>query len=170
MKTEKFADLYVQYEKDIKNILEDMEIFDMDILHDTYIALFEHAEKKNRINNFKNAYVAFYVTRYLRHLERESYFEAYDDEQFYRLNIADESDLEYREQIGRRIDKIIRYYSEHPQPGERCHRQSVKVLRQFRQGLTEREISNKVKISHQAVHQSLERTIERLKACQEMAI
>ena len=77
---------------------------------------------------------------------------------------TDDSDLAYREQVGKRVDSLIRYYATHPQPGERNHRRACKILRLYRQGLTEVEISNKLKISQPTVHQHLERIIERLKA------
>ena len=170
MTGQEFGEKYLQYEQDIKNVLESMEIYDEDLLHDTYIALYEYAEKKNRIRNFVNTFVDFYMKRYLRREEYESNYETYDDEQMYRMNIEDESDLEYREEICKRVDRLIRQFSTHRQKGERSHERAVKVLRLYRQGLTEREISHKVKISQSAVHQSLERTVERIKAYQEMAI
>ena len=75
----------------------------------------------------------------------------------------DASDLAYREQVGRRVDSLLRYYATHPQPGERNHKRTLKILRLYCQGLTEQEISDKLKISQQAVNQSLARSIERLK-------
>jgi DNA-binding NarL/FixJ family response regulator len=47
--------------------------------------------------------------------------------------------------------------------GERNHKRACKILRLYCQGLTEDEISDKLKISQQAVNQSLARSIERLK-------
>ena len=169
MTGQEFGELYLRYEENIKKVLNRLEIFDNDLLHDTYIALYEYAEKKIRICHFVNTFVDFYIKRHLRREEHESNFEAYDDEQLYRLDVADESDLEYREQVGKRVDSLIRHYAAHPQPGERNHRRTCKILRLYRQGLTEREISNKLKISHQTVHQYIERAIRRLKDCQKMA-
>ena len=158
-----FGEAYVANMASIKQTLENLNIYDMDLLHDTYIALYEYAEQKHWIRNFKNAFVDFYWKRFLRLEVHEAKFDAYDDEQMHNLNVPDESDLEYREQIGRRVDRLIRYYCEHPQPGEREHKRNCQILRLYRQGLTEREISHKLKISQQAVNQSLKRTIERLK-------
>ncbi len=169
MTGQEFGEKYLQYEDNIKKVLKSREIYDEDLLHDTYIALYEYAETKNWIRNFVNTFVDFYMKRYMRREEYESNYDAYDDEQMYHLEIEDESDLDYREEIGKRVDKLIRYYSEHRQKGERNHRRATKILRLYRQGLTEREISNKLKISHQAIHQSLEHTIESLKGCQKMA-
>ena len=70
----------------------------------------------------------------------------------------------YREQVGRRVDSLLRYYAAHPQPGERNHKRTLKILRLYCQGLTEQEISDKLKISQPTVHQYLARAIERLKA------
>jgi len=163
MTGEKYGETYLRKEKDIKNVLESLEIYDVDLLHDTYIAVYEYAEKKIRIRNFVNTFVDFYWKRCLRRREYESNYEAYDDEHMYNLDVQDESDLEYREEIGQRVDKIIRYFSEHRQSGERNHERAVKILRLYRQGLTECEISNKVKITQSAVSQCLSRTIKRLK-------
>ena len=68
------------------------------------------------------------------------------------------------EQVGRRVDRLLRYYATHPQPGERNHKRTLKILRLYCQGLTEQEISDKLKISQPTVHQYLARAIERLKA------
>lgn len=169
MTGQEFGEKYLQYEENIKKVLMSREIYDEDLLHDTYIALYEYAQTKNWIRNFVNTFVDFYMKRYMRREEYESNYDAYDDEQMYRLEIEDESDLDYREEVGKRVDKLIRYYSEHRQKGEHNHKRATKILRLYRQGCTEREISNKLKISQSAVHQLLEHAVERLKTYQKMA-
>jgi DNA-binding NarL/FixJ family response regulator len=163
MTEEEFGKAYLTNMDSIKKSLENLEIYDKDLLHDTYIALYEYAEQKHWIRNFKNTFIGFYWKRFLRLEEHEAHYDAYDDEQMYNMDVPDESDLEYREQVGRRVDKLIRYYAEHPQPGERNHQQSVKILRLYCRGYNECEISHKLEISQQAVNQSLKRIIERLK-------
>ena len=101
-----------------------------------------------------------------RQEEHESHYECHDHAHMLNFDRPDDSDLEYREQVGKRVDSLIRYYAAHPQKGEHNHRRTCKILRLYRQGLTEREISNKLKISHQTVHQYIEYAFRRLKYCQ----
>ena len=159
-----FGKAYEDNLDSIKQTLENLGIFDMDLLHDTYIALYEYAEQKQWIRNFKNTFIAFYWKRFLRREVHEANFESYDDEHMYNLPIADESDLAYREQVGKRVDKLIRYYAEHPQPRERNHQQNCKILRLYCRGYDEGEISHKLKIKQPTVHQHIKRITERLKA------
>ena len=159
MTPEQFAQAYLENEANISNILH---IYDMDLLHDTYIALYDHSQHAE-ILNFTNTFVSFYRARHKRRGTYESYYEPCDNAQILNYDRPDESDLEYREQVGRRVDSLLRYYVSHPQPGKRNHKRACKILRLYCQGLTEDEISDKLKISQQAVNQSLARSIERLK-------
>ena len=93
-----------------------------------------------------------------------SHYEPYTNTQLAALDIIDESDLEEREARGKKVDELIERYCSHPQPGERNHKRACKILRLYYQGLTEDEISDKLKISQPTVHLHLARTIERLKA------
>ena len=163
MTSQQFGELYLQYEKNIKKVLNSKKIFDQDLFDDTYIALFEDSQK-NEIGDFVNAYVEFYDNLLKRREEHESHYDCHDNAHMLNFDRPDDSDLEYREQVGRRVDKLIRKYVAHPQPGERNHKRSCKILRLYRQGLTEVEISNKLKISQPTVHLHLMRAIERLKA------
>ena len=162
MTPEQFAQAYLENEANISNILHGLHIFDMDLLHDTYIALYDHSQHAE-ILNFTNTFVSFYRARHKRRGTYESYYEPCDNTQILNYDRPDESDLEYREQVGRRVDSLLRYYVSHPQPGERNHKRACKIMRLYCQGLTEDEISDKLKISQQAVNQSLARSIERLK-------
>ena len=146
----------------IKNVLYSKNIYDDDLFNDTYIALFEESQK-NEIEDFTNAYVEFYGNLLKRREEHESHFECHDNTEMLDFDRPDETDLEYREKVGQRVDKLIRYYAEHPQPRERNHRRACKVLRLYRQGYNECEISHKLKISQQAVSQHLARAVSRLK-------
>ena len=66
MTSQQFGEKYLQYEENIKKVLKSREIYDEDLLHDTYIALYEYAETKNRVRNFVNTFVDFYMKRYMR--------------------------------------------------------------------------------------------------------
>ena len=162
MTPEQFAQAYLENEANISNILHSLHIYDMDLLHDTYIALYDHSQHAE-ILNFTNTFVSFYRARHKRRGTYESHYEPCDNTQILNYDRPDESDLAYREQVGLRVDSLLRYYVSHPQPGERNHKRACKILRLYCQGLTEDEISDKLKISQQAVNQSLARSIERLK-------
>ena len=162
MTPEKFAQAYLKHEEYIKKVLRSLKIYDDDLLHDTYIALYEHSQHAE-IEDFTNTFVAFYRARDKRQTEREAHYTCCDNTQLLNYDRPDESDLAYREQVGRRVDRLLRYYATHSQPGERNHKRTLKILRLYCQGLTEQEISDKLKISQQAVNQSLARSIERLK-------
>ncbi len=157
-----FANSYLQHEETIKKVLRSKKIYDEDLLHDTYIALYEHSQQAE-IRDYVNTFVSFYMTRHLRREEHESNYDCCDDRQLLHYDRADESDLAYREAVGRKMDRLLRYYVSHPQKGERNHQRACKVLRLYCQGYNEVEISNKLKISQQAVSQHLERAIARLK-------
>ena len=163
MTSQQFGELYLQYEPNIKKILNSKRIFDEDLLHDTYIALYEHSLRAE-IGDFVNTFVEFYGNLLNRQEQHESHYDCHDNAHLLNFDRPDDSNLAYREQVGKRVDKLIRYYATHPQPGERNHRRSCKILRLHLQGLTECEISNKLKISQPTVHQYLMRAIERLKA------
>ena len=164
MTSEQFANLYLQHQTDILKVLNSKRIFDADLLHDTYIALHDHAQQAT-IDDFTSIFVAFYRARYKRRSVHESHYMVCDNatltEHYNRAE--EESDLDHREQVGQRIDRLLRYFASHPQPGERNHKRTCKILRLYCQGLNESEISNKLKISQSAVSQSLARAISRLK-------
>ena len=163
MNSEQFGKTYLQYEANIAKVLHRQKIYDEDLLHDTYIALYAHSQHAE-IADFVNTFVSFYSARYKRRSEHEEHYECYDNAAMIEhFDHADASDLAYREHVGRRVDSLLRYFVSHPQPGERNHKRACKILRLYCQGLNECEISNKLKISQQAVSQTLERAIERLK-------
>ena len=177
MTPERFAQTYLRYEENIKKVLNSRKIYDEDLLHDTYIALCEHAQN-NKIDDFVNAYVEFYKKRYNWRKKQESQIEHYDYAQFAELEIFDESVGEealnerldndrttYREQCLARLPELIEYYLKHPHPDERNHRRACQILRLYLDGLSEREISRKLGISQQAINQSIRRIRERLKSC-----
>ena len=163
MEAEEFGQRYLQHEDDITNVLRKQKIYDEDLMHDTYIALYEHSPHPSA-EDFVKTFVEFYKNLHKRKDKHESYYEACDNTTMVaHFDRADESDLAYREQIGRRMDSLLRYYVSHPQPGERNHKRSCKILRLYCQGLNECEISDKLKISQSAVCQTIERVIKRLK-------
>jgi len=163
MTGQEFGEKYLQYEENIKKILNSKKILDEDLMHDTYIALYEDSQHE-KIEDFVNAFVGVYVNLLKRSDEHESHFDCHDNAHMLNFDRPVEDDPEYREDVSKRLDKLIRYYSKHPQKGERNHKRILKILRLYRKGLNEVEISSSLKISQPTVHQYLIRTIERLKA------
>ncbi len=163
MTQEQFSQTYLQYEPNILKVLRHQHIYDDDLLHDTYIALYEYS-LQTEIRDFVSSFVEFYKRLSKRRDKHEDPLIACDNttmvEHFDR---PDECELAYREQVGRRVDRLLRYYVSHPQPEERNHKRACKILRLYCQGLNECEISNKLKISQSAVSQTLDRAIKRLK-------
>ena len=163
MNSEQFGKTYLQYERNIEKVLREKKIYDEDLMHDTYIALYEYSQK-GEIGDFVNAFVEFYKRLSKRRDEYNGHYEACDYATMVeKYDGWDEYDWEYRLQVGRRVDKILSYYASHPLPGERHHKRAVKILRLYCQGLNECEISDKLKISQPAVSQTLERAFLRLK-------
>ena len=162
MTSTQFGQTYLRFEAHIAKALKRMDIYDEDLLHDTYIALYQHSQHA-QIRDFANTFIAFYRARHKRREVHEERYECYDHTQMLNFDQPDESDLAYREAVGRRVESLLRYFASHPQPGERNHKRACKILRLYCQGLNECEISDKLKISQSAVSQTLERAIERLK-------
>ena len=164
MTTEQFGQTYLQYEPNITKVLRKQNIFDEDLLHDTYIALYQHSQHAE-IRDFVNTFVSFYRTRHMRREEKESYYETCDNQTVVEhYDRADKSDLVYRERVCKRVDKIIEQLIERPLPGERNRIRAVKILCLYREGLTFEQIAHKLKTSKQAVEQQFSRTIEKLRA------
>ena len=164
MTTEQFGQTYLQHETTIIKMLRKLNIYDEDLLHDTYIALYEYAPHPSA-EEFATTFVKFYKNLHEWQNNKESLCESYDHNQLAALHIIDESDWRQRELKLHRLDKLLRYYFTHPQPDERDHKRSCKILRLFLKGLSETEISYKLKISQQAVSKSIIHSIDRLKGC-----
>ena len=167
MTGQEFGEKYLQYEENIKKVLMSREIYDEDLLHDTYIALYEDSQK-NEISDFVNAYVEFYGNLLKRQEEHESHYDCHDNAHMLNFDRPDDSDLEYREQVGKRVDKLIRYYNKHPHKGERNHERAYKILKLYLEGRNFREIAKIVKLDVSVVYRYLERALKRIKEQQEM--
>ena len=169
MTPETFSETYLANEQNISNILHGLHIFDMDLLHDTYIALYDHSQHAE-ILNFTNTFVSFYRARHKRRGTYESYYEPCDNTQILNYDRPDESNLEYREQVGRRVDSLLRYYVSHPQPGERNHKRACQILQMYINGLSNVEIAKNLNIDESSVRRHLQRIIKRLKGPSKLAI
>jgi len=169
MTSEQFGKTYLQHEQDIANVLRKQRIYDEDLLHDTYIALYEHSQHEE-INDFVSTFVSFYRSRYKRRDEYEENYECYDHSQLLNFDKPDESDLEYREQVGERVDKLIDDFCAHPLLGERNHERACEILKLYREGLSYVEIAKRLKIDESTAKKYFKRTIKRIKSHAEMAI
>ena len=170
MDTEEFGKRYLQYEQDIEKVLRGLKIYDEDLMHDTYIALYEHSQEAE-IGDFVDAFVAFYKARYKRRGEHESYYVTCDNQTMVeKYDRIDEDDWEYREQLGDKIDKLMAYYRTHPSPGEHNHERSCEVLTLYRSGLSNVDIAKTLKIDESTVRRYIKRAILGLKSPSKMAI
>ncbi len=163
MTPEQFAQAYLENEANISNILHSLHIYDMDLLHDTYIALYDHSQHAE-ILNFTNTFVSFYRARHKRRGTYESHYEPYTNTQLAALDIIDESDLEEREARGKKVDETVKLYrSMRHLSGERNHQRACRILNLYLQGLTEREIGQKLSIDHAVVHRYLQNSTEKMR-------
>ena len=163
MPEKKYGEMYLRYEKNIEKVLNRKKIYDEDLLHDAYIELYEKSQQE-KIEDFVSAFVGVYENLLTRSDEHESHYDCHDNTHMLKYDRAVEDDPEYREDVSKRLDRLIRNYSQHPQKGERNHERTLKILRLYRKGLNETEISRNLKISQPTVHLYLKRAIERLKA------
>ena len=177
MEAKEYGEAYLRNEESIKKVLMSKKIYDEDLLHDTYIALYEYTPHPAPCE-FVTTFVEFYKKRYNWQKKQESQIDHYSYAQFAALEIFDESvgaeALDQtiddqrticREQALERLRRLLDYYYKHPQPDERNHRRACKILQLYLDGQSEREISRKLNITQQAVNQSIRRTVERLQSC-----
>ena len=180
MTSQQLSQAYLQYEPEIKASLINQHIYDEDLFQDTCLELCEFAQH-NDIRNFPGLFIERYKKLCKRQDQRLLDVVPCDNAQLAALDIIDESqDVEIIDQAidgddepfsaeyehdedRKRLHELLDHYYKHPQPGERNHRRSCKILRLYLQGKSEREIANTLHVSHQAVHQSFMRIIERLK-------
>lgn len=163
MTQQQFSTAFLRYEPNITKVLRSQNIYDQDLLHDTYIALYEHSPHAE-ITDFTSTFVAFYRARHKRRIEHDAHFLPCDNTTLIdHFDRPDESDLDYREQIGQRVDDLLGWFDAHPLPGERNHERAVKILTLYRDGLSHVEIAKQLKIHESTVKKYFKRTILRLK-------
>lgn len=170
-----FETLYITHEESLRNVLMSQKIYDEDLFQDTCLALCEFAQH-NEITEFWTQFMEKYNNLYKRIGQREVECVHYDYAQFAALEIIDESHTE--EKIDADVDynydhlsahykellqQLLDQYKAHPMPKERNHKRACRILQLYLDGRSEREIARKYRISHQAVHQNLERIVEHLK-------
>ena len=181
MTSQQFEKLYTANEEYLKKTLTKQDIYDDDLFQDTCLALCEHLQDI-AIEDFRQAFLDKYDTLIKRRGQREIDCIHLSNVQLAALEIIDESqdveildrhidyDLEQftaectcSDEDKERLQQLLDDYYKHPQPDERNHKRACKILKLYLQGKSEREIANKLKISQQAVNQSIKRTVERLK-------
>ena len=164
MEAEEFGERYLEYEEDIMKVLRKQKIYDEDLVHDTYIALYEFSPHP-RAEDFVKTFVEFYKNLHRRRKKDADNFETCDNatmiEKYDRI---DEDDWERRERLMQCIDVIFAEFSENPLPGERNHERACAVLDLYRNGLTFREIADELGIKCSTVHAYFSRAIRRMKA------
>ena len=167
MTPEQFAQAYLTHEEYIQKVLRSLKIYDNDLLHDTYIALYEHSQE-HEIRDFVNTFVGVYMNMAKRREESESHYDCYDHTQMLNFDRADESDLAYREQVGRRVDRLLRKYIGHPQPGERNHKRACEILKLYLEGYRFRKIAKIVNLDVSVVYRYLKRAVKKIEEQQDL--
>ena len=175
MTSQQFEKLYTANEDSLRNVLRSQDIYDDDLFQDTCLALCEFAQH-NEITNFWTQFMEKYNNLLKRLGQREVECVHLDNAQFAALDIIDESQTEvkldadvdynydhlsahYKELLQQLLDQ----YKDHHMPKERNHKRACRILQLYLDGRSEREIARKYRISHQAVHQNLERIVQHLK-------
>ena len=106
----------------------------------------------------------------MRREEKENYFETCDDttmiEKYDRI---DEDDWKRRELQEQSVDYIFEKYYTKPLPRARNYERTAMVVQLYREGLTFREIADKMGIDVAAVYRRLKRSVAKIKSQQEMA-
>ncbi len=181
MHTKELEKLYLTHEAEIKASLINQHIFDEDLFQDTCLEICEYAQH-NDIRNLPGLFLERYKKLRKRQDQHQLDIVPCDNAQLAALDIPDDSqDVEILDQAidgdseqfsaecicrdddKERLQQLLDDYYKHPQPDERNHKRACKILKLYLQGKSEREIANKLKISQQAVNQSIKRTVERLK-------
>jgi len=159
MTTTQFAQTYLQFEQNIAKVLRKQKIYDEDLMHDTYIALYEYSQHAE-IRDFVSSFVEFYKKLRRRQKVNDSHYDTCDNatmiEKYDRI---DEDDWEYRERLGRQMDILLEIYREHPLPRERNHQRGCEILKLFCEGLSNVEIAKIVKIDESTVRKYIKRAI-----------
>ena len=170
MNPTQFGQTYLRFEAHIAKALKKMDIYDEDLLHDTYIALYEHSQHAD-IRNFANTFIAFYRTRYKRRIEYEDNYETCDDATIIeKYDQIDEDDWMRRERLEQSVDYIFEKYYTKPLPHSHNYERTALIVQLYREGLTFREIADKVGVDVAAVHRRLKLSLAKIKSQQEMAI
>ena len=130
-------------------------------------ALYEHSQERE-IRDFVNTFVGVYINMAKRREERESHYDCYDHTQMLNFDRADESDLDYREQVGRRVDRLLRKYIGHPQPGERNHKRACEILKLYLEGYSFRKIAKIVNLDVSVVYRYLKRAVKKIEEQQDL--
>ena len=175
MTSQQFEKLYTANEEYFRKTLTKQKIYDDDLFQDTCLALCEHLQDI-AVEDFRQAFLDKYDTLVKRVGQREIVCVHLSNVQLAALDIPDDTqdveiidrDIDYDNaqhcaENKDRLRQLLNHYYRHPQPGERDHKQACKILKLYLAGKSEREIAQMLKISQQAVNQSMKRTKERLK-------
>ena len=147
MEAKEYGEAYLRNEESIKKVLMSKKIYDEDLV---------------------NTFVGVYINMAKRREERESHYDCYDHTQMLNFDRADESDLDYREQVGRRVDRLLRKYIGHPQPGERNHKRACEILKLYLEGYSFRKIAKIVNLDVSVVYRYLKRAVKKIEEQQDL--
>jgi len=163
MKQEQFSQIYLRHEQQIARRLQELQIYDEDRLHDTYIAMYEKAPTIG-IRQFVETFIKYYRTLQRRANDQAEHFIPCSPcEMVERYDRPDEDDPEYREQVAQRVDELIEEYRRHPFPSERNHKRAVRILQLYRSGLPPREIAKRIRVTQRTVELQLQSMLKKLR-------
>ena len=163
MKQEQFSQIYLRNEQQITRRLQELQIYDEDRLHDTYIALYEKAQTLGS-RRFAETFVKYYRTLQRRANDQAAHFiPCSPSEMVEQFDRPDESDQGYREDVAERVDELINEYRRHPLPGERNHQRAMRILQLYRSGLTPREIAKRLRVTQRTVELQLQSMLKKLR-------
>lgn len=162
MTGQEFGELYSNNLRKITTVLHQEKVFDEDILHDTFLALYERC-REIQAERFVTYFVAWYKKLYEREKKRSNRYEYCGTNVADKYDLMDESDLAYREKTGQRVDEMLEDYRTNTPKNAKKHKRACEILQLYRDGLSEREIAQELGIGKSTVHQYMEIIIRQLR-------
>ena len=162
MDGKEFGERYVAEMDKIANVLKKEKIYDEDLVHDTYIDMYEWAQS-HEPREFVGTFVDFYKKRYRRQEVRERECDAMPPETMRELRIYDDhSNVARNEAIGEVADTILQLLDEVELPGERKPEQHRRVLRLWMDGQSYEEIGREMGMSPHSAKSILQRLLKKV--------
>ena len=158
-----FANSYLQHEETIKKVLRSKKIYDEDLLHDTYIDLCDWLQTNETKKSFGGLFMEFYQNRYKWQKKQDSQLVHCDNAQLAAINIIDETDWEYREELGLKADAILDYVDKTVFPTERKPELNRQVLRMWMDGMTYQQIGAQIGMDANSVLHIVQRMIKNIR-------
>ena len=144
MSSEEYFETYMASREQIEKNLRKMGIYDEDLLSDTMIDLHEWLQTNETEKNFVGLFTEFYHNRYKWQKKHDSPIVHLDNTQLAALHISDETDWQFREEIGQKADAILEYVDKTTFKGERKPELNRQVLHMWLDGMSYEQIGAKI--------------------------